>query len=125
MFHLSGQQLKKNLKKAWKLSKSQRKSVNQLTNALDPTVANSWNAMLGAYYHDPSRPNLFEESAPSKTLLLPSLPALNTKVGVTFNDLKDELKKLDGSLKKSGTLYPHETMPSQFILQALEVEDQQ
>ena len=81
--------------------------------------------MLGAYYHDPSRPNPFEESAPSKTLLLPSLPALNTEVGVTLNDLEDELKKLDGSLKKSGTPYPHKTTPSQFILQALKVEDQQ
>ena len=81
--------------------------------------------MLDAYYHDPSWPNPFEEPAPSKSLLLPSLLALNTEAGITLNNLKDELKKLDDSLKKSGTLYPHETTPSQFLLQALEVEDQQ
>ena len=75
--------------------------------------------MLGAYYHDPSRPNPFEESTPSKTLLLPSLPALNTEVGITLNNLEDEPKKLDGSLKKSGTPYLHETTLSQFILQAV------
>lgn len=106
-------------------SKVQRKNVDALTDALDQTVVNAWTAMLDAYYLDPSKPNPFEEPAPSKSLPLPTLLALNTKIGVTLNDLKDELKRLDHSLRKSGTSYPHEMTPSQFILQALEAEDQQ
>jgi hypothetical protein len=106
-------------------SKVQRKNADMLTNALDRTVVNTWSAMLDAFYLDPSNPNPFEEPAPGTFTLLPRLLPLNAKTGVTLDDLKYELTRLDSSLRTSGTFYPHETTPSQFILQALEVEDQQ
>lgn len=42
-----------------------------------------------------------------------------------MEDLKRELKQHDSSAEKSGTLHAHEISPSQFIIQALEIEEQQ
>jgi hypothetical protein len=75
----SGQQLKKNLEKAWVFSKVQRKNVDMLTDALDRTAVDAWTATLDAYYLDPSKPNPFEEPAPSKLLLPPPLLALTPR----------------------------------------------
>jgi hypothetical protein len=50
---------------------------------------------------------------------------LNGNPGVTLNDLKAELGRVDATVKKSGTPHAHETTPSQFIMRALEIEEQQ
>ena len=64
----TGRQLKQNLEGAWKFAKVQGNNVTTLNNALDPTVVNTWTAMMDAYYLDPSKPNPFKERAPSKLL---------------------------------------------------------
>jgi len=51
--------------------------------------------------------------------------ALTVEEGVTLNNLKDELARADARLKQSGRQHAHEMTPSQFILQALEIEEQQ
>lgn len=61
----TGPQLKKNLEKAWKWSKTQTKIATALTDALDPKLIDSWTAMLDAYYRGSSPINPFEEPLPS------------------------------------------------------------
>jgi hypothetical protein len=51
--------------------------------------------------------------------------ALNIIQGVTLNDLRAELAEADANLRLSGNLYAHEVTPSEFISQALEVEEEQ
>lgn len=70
----TGQQLKKNLEKAWKFAKVQGNAAAALTDALDPTVVKSWTAMMDTYYCNPSRPNPFDEPAPSEFLVFHLLP---------------------------------------------------
>lgn len=50
---------------------------------------------------------------------------LNIKLGVTLDDLKVKLAWADVASRKSGTLHVHEMTPSQFVLQALKIEEQQ
>jgi hypothetical protein len=50
---------------------------------------------------------------------------LNIIQGVTLNDLRAELAEADANLRLSGNLYAHEVTPSEFISQALEVEEEQ
>ncbi|KAF9781630.1 hypothetical protein BJ322DRAFT_1010663 [Thelephora terrestris] len=101
--------LKKSLERAWKLCKVQNGIAAAVTAALDPALIHSWTEMMNAYYLDSSNPNPFKEVAPS----------------VTLNDLKAELGRVDATVKKSGTPHAHETTPSQFIMRALEIEEQQ
>lgn len=63
---LLGPQLKKNLERAWKLSKIQGNIASTLTNALDPKLVYKWTAMMDAYYRGSSKRNPFEDPAPSK-----------------------------------------------------------
>lgn len=62
-----GKQLKRNLKRSWKFSKTQGKVAAALTKALDSEAIESWMAMMDAYYLNPSHtPNPFKEPTPSK-----------------------------------------------------------
>lgn len=67
---LIGQQLKKNLEKAWKFSKIQKGVAAALTDALSSDVIDTWTTLMDAYYLDPLQPNPFEESTPSQLFLV-------------------------------------------------------
>jgi len=83
--------------------------------------------MMDAYYFDPLAPNPFEEPPPSKSSCVYGLLSfvLIVNQGVTLEDLKAELAWADAVFSKCGQSYAHEVTPSQFISQALEVEEQQ
>ena len=66
----TGQQLKKNLEKAWKFAKVQSGIATALTDALDPKIIDLWTTMMDVYYRNPKKRNPFEESAPSKLFLI-------------------------------------------------------
>jgi len=112
----------RNLEEAWKFAKVQGNIVTMLTNALDPELIKTWTTMMDAYYLSSSNPNPFEDPAPSMFFHLSLIPCTERKQGVTFADLKAELSRADS---RSGTLHIHEITPSQFLLQALDIEDQQ
>jgi hypothetical protein len=122
-----GRQLKKNLEKAWKFSKIQGNIATTLTKVLDPTLINIWIEEMDAYYLDPlNEPNPFEEHVPSKPHFLHvHVPRVEYRLDVTLDDLKADLARADAVLRESGKSYAHETTPSQFISQALKIEEQQ
>jgi len=62
---------------------------------------------------------------PVRLFSLVPLPGAEYKKGVTLDDLKVELTQLDATLRRSGTFHLHKTTPSQFVMRALEIEDQQ
>ena len=70
----TGQQLKKNLEKAWKFAKIQRNNMTELTAAINPQVVETWKTMFKAYYSNPSNPNPFEDPVPSRLFLFPFFP---------------------------------------------------
>ena len=63
----SGRQLKKNLEKAWKFSKSQKLVLDAMTAALDQKSVKTWKGMIDTYYREPSCAfNPFEEPPRSR-----------------------------------------------------------
>jgi len=72
---LTGQQLKKNLEKAWKFAKVQGNIAATLTGALNPTAVESWQSMMEAFYLDAENPNPFEERVPCKLSLFLLFPS--------------------------------------------------
>lgn len=73
----------------------------------------------------PQTPTPSRSVTPVSRFIPPLSLVLNSELGVTLDDLKNDLARMDATLKKSGMSYAHETTPSQFILKALEIEDQQ
>ena len=122
-----GQQLKKNLEKAWKFSKIQGNIATTLTKVFDLTLIDIWIEEMDAYYLDPlNEPNPFEEHVPSKPhFLRVHVPPVEYRLDVTLDDLKADLAWADVVLHESGKSYAHKMTPSQFISQALEIEEQQ
>lgn len=126
-YAFTGPSLASALEKALIMQKDHRKAFEDHHKTFDNATVAKWEKMIKDWEEDPQKPNPFEEPDTCKyeyydgscaTVLMLSI-ALNT------GEVRLELAKEDAADVARGVERGHDTTPSKFLMQGLDLEDQQ